>query len=136
MRKSLVLSAVVLAFILCISGAVMAAESSDFDFLRFAKEKVLTDFHPTAKLDDATVEYDKEPLKGEDGVITARVRIFYKGWTRKHDMLSEISLLRFGNNAVVKVNVLQDSNGTNLTGSKIFKENTWVELSSPSLNWE
>ena len=132
MRKSLVMFALVLAFILCVSCAAMASTSTDFDFLRFAKEKVLPDFHPTVKLDDATTEYDKEPARKDEGVISARVRIFYKGWIRKHEMVSEIDLRPDA--GLVKVTVLMDSNGTNLTGSKIFKENNWVELSS--LDWE
>ena len=118
---------------LCLSAsAALAAEVSDFDFLRFAQEKVLTDFHPTAKVEDATSEFDKEPAAKDDGVISARVRTFYKGWIRKHEMVSEIELRPDA--GLIKVTVLADSNGTNLTGSKVFKENTWVELSS--LNWE
>ncbi len=132
MKKSLVLSAV-LALVLCLSASVaMAAVSSDFDFLRFATEKVLTDFHPTAKVEDASSEFDKEPARKDDGVISARVRTFYKGWIRKHEMVSEIELRPDA--GLIKVTVLADSNGTNLTGSKVFKENTWVEISS--LNWE
>ena len=132
MKKSLVMLSAVLALVLCMSASVaLAAEVEDFDFLRFTTEKVLTDFHPTAKLEDASSEYDKEPSEA-DGVITARVRTFYKGWIRKHEMVSQIELRKDA--GLVKVTVLADSNGTNLTGSKIFKENTWVELSS--LNWE
>ena len=133
MRKSLVMLSAVIALVLCLSaGAAFAAVSTDFDFLRFAKEKVLTDFHPTAKIDDALTEYDKEPAAGENGVVSARVRIFYKGWIRKHEMVSQIELRPDA--GLVKVSVLADSNGTNLAGSKLFKDNSWVELSS--LNWE
>lgn len=132
MKKSLVLSAI-LALVLCLSASVaMAAVSSDFDFLRFATEKILTDFHPTAKIEDASSEFDKEPARKDDGVISARVRTFYKGWIRKHEMVSEIELRPEA--GLIKVTVLADSNGTNLVGSKLFKENTWLELSS--LNWE
>ena len=133
MKKSLVMLSADLALVLCLSATcALAAGAGDFDFLRFAKEKVLTDFHPTAKLEDATSEFDKEPVTGEDGIVTARVRMFYKGWIRKHEMLSQIELRPDA--GLVKVTVLADSNGTNLTGSKVFKENAWVELSS--LNWE
>lgn len=133
MKKSLVMLSAVLALVLCLSAsAALAAEVSDFDFLRFAQEKVLTDFHPTAKVEDATSEFDKEPAAKDDGVVSARVRTFYKGWIRKHEMVSEIELRPEA--GLIKVTVLADSNGTNLTGSKVFKENTWVELSS--LNWE
>lgn len=131
MRKTLLLVAV-LVFVLCISGAALAEVSTDFDFLRFAAEKVLPDFHPTAKTDEATPEYDKEPAEKDGGIISARVRVFYKGWIRKHEMVSEIDLR--SDAGLVKVTVLADSNGANLTGSKIFKENTWIELSS--LEWE
>ena len=133
MKKSLVMLSAVLALVLCLSAsAALAAEVSDFDFLRFAQEKVLTDFHPTAKVEDATSEFDKEPAAKDDGVISARVRTFYKGWIRKHEMVSEIELRPDA--GLIKVTVLADSNGTNLVGSKVFKENTWLELSS--LNWE
>ena len=133
MKKSLVMLSAVLALVFCLSvSAAMAAVSSDFDFLRFATEKVLKDFHPTAKIEDASSEFDKEPARKDDGVISARVRTFYKGWIRKHEMVSEIELRPEAD--LIKVTVLADSNGTNLTGSKIFKENTWLELSS--LNWE
>lgn len=133
MKKSLVMLSAVLALVLCLSASVaMAAVSSDFDFLRFATEKILTDFHPTAKIEDASSEFDKEPARKDDGVISARVRTFYKGWIRKHEMVSEIELRPEA--GLIKVTVLADSNGTNLVGSKLFKENTWLELSS--LNWE
>ncbi len=133
MKKSLVMLSAVLALVLCLSASVaMAAVSSDFDFLRFATEKILTDFHPTAKIEDASSEFDKEPARKDDGVISARVRTFYKGWIRKHEMVSEIELRPEA--GLIKVTVLADSNGTNMVGSKLFKENTWLELSS--LNWE
>ena len=106
------------------------APAAGFDFLRFAVEKVLPDFHPTVKLEDASAEYDKEPAEA-DGILSARVRVFYKGWIRKHEMMSQIDIRQDA--GLVKVTVLVDSNGANLTGSKVFKENTWVELSS--LDW-
>ena len=112
------------------AAAPAAAPAASFDFLRFAVEKVLPDFHPTVKLEDASAEYDKDPAEA-DGILSARVRVFYKGWIRKHEMMSQIDIRQDA--GLVKVTVLVDSNGTNLTGSKIFKENTWVELSS--LNW-
>ena len=110
--------------------APAVAPAASFDFLRFAVEKVLPDFHPTVKLEDASAEYDKDPAEA-DGILSARVRVFYKGWIRKHEMMSQIDIRQDA--GLVKVTVLVDSNGANLTGSKIFKENTWVELSS--LNW-
>lgn len=113
-----------------VAAEAPAAPAASFDFLRFAVEKVLPDFHPTVKLEDASAEYDKEPAEA-DGILSARVRVFYKGWIRKHEMMSQIDIRQDA--GLVKVTVLVDSNGTNLTGSKIFKENTWVELSS--LNW-
>ena len=111
-------------------AAPAVAPAASFDFLRFAVEKVLPDFHPTVKLEDASAEYDKDPAEA-DGILSARVRVFYKGWIRKHEMMSQIDIRQDA--GLVKVTVLVDSNGANLTGSKIFKENTWVELSS--LNW-
>ena len=73
MRKILVLLAVLLV---CMSfGSAYAA--TDFDFLTFAKEKVLTDYHPTAKPENAEAEYKVEPTTKDDGVISATVTVFY-----------------------------------------------------------
>lgn len=148
MRKSIVFFLALFVTALCLSGIAAIAQDSgteavsapaasseaakDFDFLRFAKEKVLPDFHPTAKIEEASSEYDKEPASTEDGITSARVRVFYKGWIRKHEMMSQIDLRPEA--GLVKVTVLVDSNGSNLAGNKIFKENSWVELSS--LNWK
>ena len=131
MKKNALVSVLVLALVLVCAGSALAATWTNFDFLRFAKEKVLTDFHPTAKVEDATTDFYKEPEE-KDGVVTARVNIFYSGWFKKHSMLAQIELKP--DDGLVKVTVLQDSNGLNLTGSKLFKENSWVELSS--LNWK
>ena len=131
MRRGLVLFALVLAFIFCISGAALAETSADFDFLRFAKEEVLTDFHPTAKPSQAIADYDEKPFVREEGITRARVIMYYSGWVRKHNMLVEMDLN--STERTILVRVLQDSNGMNLLGSSTFKEGQWVSLSS--LGW-
>ncbi len=133
MKKSALLSVLVLALVFVFAGSAFAATWTNFDFLRFAKEKVLTDFHPTAKPDDPDTksDYYQEPEE-KDGIVSARVNIFYKGWFKQHSMLVQMDLRP--NDGLIKVAVLQDSNGANLTGNKIFKENSWVELSS--LDWK
>lgn len=127
MRKILVLPVLVLALMVCNSSSVLAEESTGFDFLSFAKEKILPDFHPTAKPENATAEYKIEPAE-KDGVVSATVTVFYSGWVRKHQADYEIYLML--NGGLVKVNVLEDTNGVNKLSNKIFKPDSWIELSS------
>ena len=113
-------TALVLVSLLLVIGMlsyVASAESADFNFVSFAKEKVLTDFHPTAN-----------PFEKEAGIIRARVKTYYQGWWRKHEMLVEMSWKKSNN--TIMVSVLRDSNGMNLFGNSVFKENQWVSLSS------
>lgn len=124
MRKILVLIAI---FLVCMSFGSAYAET-DFDFLTFAKEKVLTDYHPTAKPENATAEYKVEPAAKDAGVISATVTVFYSGWVRKHQADYEIDVMPA--EGLVKVNVLEDTNGMNKLSNKIFKPNSWVELAS------
>ena len=112
--------------------AVSAAPASDFDFVRFAKEKVLTDFHPTAKPAKAVAEYTEAPFEREPGITRAKVHMYYSGWLRKHEMLVEMDLNK--SDRSIKVAVLNDSNGMNLLGNSIFKENQWISLASIGWN--
>ncbi|MBQ7168518.1 MAG: hypothetical protein IJR63_01280 [Synergistaceae bacterium] len=124
-------TALVLVSLLLVIGMlsyVASAESADFNFVSFAKEKVLTDFHPTANPSKAVAEYDENPFEKEAGIIRARVKTYYQGWWRKHEMLVEMSWKKSNN--TIMVSVLRDSNGMNLFGNSVFKENQWVSLSS------
>lgn len=131
MRKT-ALIVMSLIFVTVIFSCVVSAQEAGFDFVSFAKEKVLTDFHPTANPSKAVAEYDEKPFEKEAGVIRARVKMYYQGWWRKHEMLVEMSLKKSDN--TIMVSVLRDSNGMNLLGNSIFKENQWVSLSS--LGWK
>ncbi len=125
-----VLLVVVLALVT--AGAAFAADSAaekaGFDFLTFAKERVLPDFHPTVKVEEAEANYVEEPFYKGDGVIRAKVGIFYSGWIQKHSMEVEIDLRT--EDRKVKVNVLKDTNGMNLVGARFFKDGEWVSLAS------
>ena len=109
------------------AAAETAGEPAEFDFLAFAKERVLTDFHPTVKVEDAEANYDEEPFSKGDGITRARVGIFYKGWIRQHSMLIEMD---YREDRKVRVTVLKDSNGHNLQGARFFKEGEWVSLAA------
>ncbi len=119
------------------AGAALAAEDTakadgGFDFLTFAKERVLTDFHPTAKPEEAEVNYIEEPFYKGDGVIRAKVGIFYSGWIQKHSMEVEIDLRT--EDRKVRVNVIKDTNGMNLRGARFFKDGDWVSLAA--IGWK
>ena len=151
MRKTAI-SVLVLAFVMCIMafGAIaeevaapadtaeVAAEvakvevSSDFDFLRFAKERVLPDFHPTVKVEDAQADFDEKPFDKGEGVTRAKVGIYYKGWLRQHSMLVEMDYR--AEDRKVRVNVLKDTNGLNLQGARFFKDGEWVSIAA--MGWK
>ena len=131
--KRIVVIALSLSLLL-VFGSVhesFAASSANFDFIRFAKEKVLKDFHPTANPSKAVAEFTEKPFEKEAGIIRARVHMYYSGWIRKHEMLVEMDLKL--SDSTIKVAVLNDSNGMNLIGNSTFKEGQWVSLSS--LGW-
>lgn len=129
MRKYFALFMAVMLLCVMVSGACAA---TSFDFVAFAKQKVLTDFHPTANPSNAVAEYDEKPFEKEAGILRARVIMNYKGWWRRHEMLVEMELKESNN--TIKVSVLRDSNGMNLLGNSIFKEDQWVSLSS--IGWK
>ena len=106
--------------------------SSDFDFLRFAKERVLSDFHPTVKVEDAQADFDEKPFDKGDGVTRAKVGIYYKGWLRQHSMLIEMDYR--AEDRKVRVNVLKDTNGLNLQGARFFKDGEWVSVAA--MGWK
>ncbi|MBR0151848.1 MAG: hypothetical protein IJP89_10860 [Synergistaceae bacterium] len=117
------------AFFAC--GAFAAEDTKadgGFDFLTFAKERVLPDFHPTVKPEEAESNYVEEPFYKGDGVIRAKVGIFYKGWIQQHSMELEIDLRT--EDRKVRVNVIKDTNKMNLAGARFFKDGEWVSLAS------
>ena len=106
--------------------------SSDFDFLRFAKERVLSDFHPTVKVEEAQADFDEKPFDKGDGITRAKVGIYYKGWLRQHSMLIEMDYR--AEDRKVRVNVLKDTNGLNLQGARFFKDGEWVSVAA--MGWK
>ena len=134
MRKTalvLVSLLLVVGMLSCIASAESTA-SADFDFVSFAKERVLPDFHPTVKLEEAQADYDEKPFERGDGVTRARVGIYYKGWIRQHSMLVEIDYR--AEDRKVRVNLIKDTNGMNLVGARFFKNGEWVSVAA--MGWK
>lgn len=103
--------------VLALFALPLYAKGADFDYLAFAKQFVLKDYHPTANVDKATFEYEKKPASTGDNVYTARVQIFYEGWIKKHNMLVDISIMETPNGDMVRTKLLQDSNAVNTPGA-------------------
>lgn len=131
-----ILLAVLLVFVLAF--AVSAAddtkavdfsksEAVNFDFLGFAKERYLTDAHPTVKVEDAEANYIEDPFQKDD-VIRARVGIYYKGWIQQHSM--EVDIDYRPEDKKIKCTLIKDSNKMNLMGNRFFKDGEWVSLAS------
>ena len=108
------------------------AETAEFDFLRFAKERVLQDFHPTAKPEDAEVQFDEKPFDKGDGITRARVGIYYSGWVRQHSMLIDMDYRKSDNQ--IKISLIKDTNSMNVVGNRFFKEGEWVSVAS--MGWK
>lgn len=115
-----------------VSADTTAEVPAEFDFLRFAKERVLPDFHPTVKLEEAQADFDEKPFDKGDGVTRAKVGIYYKGWLRQHSMLIEMDYRE--EDRKVRVNVLKDTNGLNLQGARFFKDGEWVSIAA--MGWK
>ncbi|MBR1439452.1 MAG: hypothetical protein IJ587_13055 [Synergistaceae bacterium] len=147
MRKS-VLAVLVLVFVMSVlalgavaeeateseapAEAVVEESSTEFDFLRFAKERVLPDFHPTVKIEEAQADFDEKPFDKGDGITRAKVGIYYKGWLRQHSMLVEMDYR--AEDRKIRVSVIKDTNGTNLVGARFFKEGEWVSIAA--MGWK
>ena len=108
------------------------AEEGEFDFLRFAKERVLQDFHPTAKPEDAEVQFDEKPFDKGDGITRARVGIYYSGWVRQHSMLIDMDYRKADRQ--IKVSLIKDTNSMNIVGNRFFKEGEWVSIAA--MGWK
>lgn len=106
--------------------------NEEFDFLRFAKERVLQDFHPTAKPENAEVQYDEKPFDKGDGITRARVGIYYSGWVRQHSMLIDMDYRR--EDRQIKISLIKDTNSMNIVGNRFFKEGEWVSIAS--MGWK
>ena len=125
-------SADVPAEAVAVSADTAAEAPAEFDFLKFAKERVPTDFHPTVKVEDAQADFDEKPFAKGDGITRAKVGIYYKGWLRQHSMLIEMDYR--ADDRKVRVNVLKDTNGLNLQGARFFKEGEWVSIAA--MGWK
>ena len=108
------------------------AASAEFDFLRFAKERVLQDFHPTAKPEEAEVQFDEKPFDKGDGITRARVGIYYSGWVRQHSMLIDMDYRKSDNQ--IKISLIKDTNSMNVAGNRFFKEGEWVSVAA--MGWK
>ena len=133
MRKIALSVLMVMMFVfVCAFAASAAPVGGNFDFIAFARERVLPDFHPTAKIEDALADYDEKPYDKGDGITRARVGIYYKGWVRQHSMIVEMDYR--AEDRKIRVNVLKDTNGTNLVGARFFKDGEWVSIAA--MGWK
>ena len=103
-----------------------------FDFLRFAKERVLKDFHPTVDIDKAEVQFDEKPFDKGDGITRARVGIYYSGWVRQHSMLIDMDYRQADRQ--IKISLIKDTNSMNIVGNRFFKEGEWVSIAA--MGWK
>ena len=130
--KKIISVLLVMVLALVMAGTAFAADETKadggFDFLKFAKERVLPDFHPTVKVEEAEANFVEEPFYKGDGVIRAKVGIFYSGWIQKHSM--EIEMDYRTEDKKIRVNVIKDTNGMNLVGARFFKDGEWVSLAA------
>ena len=107
-------------------------QTEEFDFLRFAKERVLKDFHPTVNTDEAEVQFDEKPFDKGDGITRARVGIYYSGWVRQHSMLIDMDYRRADRQ--IKISLIKDTNSMNIVGNRFFKEGEWVSVAA--MGWK
>ncbi len=114
------------------AAAPTEAAEGEFDFLNFAKERVLKDFHPTADPEKAEVQYDEKPFDKGDGIIRARVGIYYSGWIRQHSMLIDMDYRKSDNQ--IKISLIKDTNSMNIVGNRFFKEGEWVSVAA--MGWK
>jgi Skp family chaperone for outer membrane proteins len=120
--KKVLLPFFVVSMLLLASATAFAA----FDFLGFAQSELLGCVHPTASAEKAKVEYEKEPVQDGD-LIKARVKVFYKGWTKNNSMLADIYYLENKNVKLVHAEVLEDTASTgNVAPCKYV--NSWQEV--------
>ncbi len=97
------------------------------DFLKIAKEQVLPCFHPTSKIDEASAKFTIEP-KTEDGITTAWVKIYYKGWIKKHSMKVKMRLLSSQTMDLLQVKMLEDTNTKTKACELMTTDKQWYEL--------
>jgi hypothetical protein len=105
-----------LAFILVTAASALAL-TGDW-YVKFAKDKAFKCIHPKSKV--VKVELLKPPKVDKD-VETARVKIYYKGWIRKHSMEMEISTTQIGGKLNAKVKVLVDTSSIKDIRCKLVK---------------
>jgi hypothetical protein len=75
-------------------------------YVQFAKNKVFKCIHPKSKI--VKVELLKPPKVDKD-VEMATVKVYYKGWIKKHQMEMEISTTQIQGKLNAKVNILVDT---------------------------
>lgn len=121
MKKYLLSLFVVATLLLTATGAFAA-----FDFLAFAQNELLGCVHPTASAEKAKVEYEKEPAQDGD-LMKARVKVFYKGWTKNNSMLAEVYYLENKSVKLVHAEILEDTASTgNVAPCKYIS--SWQEV--------
>ncbi len=93
------------------------AYSGDW-YVNFARNKVFKCIHPKSKI--VKVELVKPPKVNKD-VETATVKIYYKGWIKKHRMEMEIMTTQIQGKLNAKVRVLMDTSSIRDIRCKLVK---------------
>jgi len=102
-KKGLILAMALMFGLATAAGAL--AMTADW-YANFAKNKAFKCIHPKSKV--TKVEVVKPPKLDKD-VESATVKIYYKGWIKKHSMEMVISTTKIGGKLNAKVLVLVDT---------------------------
>jgi hypothetical protein len=90
-------------------GLALAVPAVAFDanwYQNFVQNKAFKCIHPKSKIQKIEVVV---PPKVDKNVETCRVKVFYKGWVKKHQMILEVSTTTIGGKPNAKVNILSDT---------------------------
>ncbi|MBU0513542.1 MAG: hypothetical protein KJ621_02105 [Proteobacteria bacterium] len=102
-KKGLILA---LALVFSLATAAGALALTGDWYAKFAKDKAFKCIHPKSKV--IKVEVLKPPKLDKD-VESATIKIYYKGWIKKHSMEMVIMTTKIGGKLNAKVQVLVDT---------------------------
>lgn len=114
-KKGLIL-ALALVFTLAMAASALAL-TGDW-YASFAKAKAFKCIHPKSKV--VKVEVLKPPKLDKD-VESATVKIYYKGWIKKHSMEMVIMTTKIAGKLNAKVQVLVDTSSLKNIRCKLVK---------------
>jgi hypothetical protein len=90
------------------SLCIKPVHAETINYTEIFRTKALGCIHPTANLEKATVEIEKDPsTTGE--VTKARIKVYYEGWLKRQVMESELLVRQSGSIRQMRVTVLSDT---------------------------